>query len=79
MTVISHKTIKEADEKAKAAKNAPSKPDYRHFLKRMNLASHGKNDDEVPEVVKEMIGIITEFCAAYPDAAPTDADAGDGK
>ncbi len=72
---LSHKGIKEATDKAKTEKDAPPKPDYRHFLKRMNLASNGKNDDEVPAIVKEMIEIITEFCAAYPDEEPK----GDGR
>ena len=63
---LSHESIKAAEEKAKADKAAPPKPDYRHFLKRMTLASHGKNDDEVPAIVKEMQAILDEFAAAYP-------------
>jgi len=64
---LSHEGIKKATEKAKAEKAAPAKPSYRSFLKRMTLASHGKNDDEVPRIVKEMQAIVGEFSDAYPD------------
>ena len=63
---ISHESIKAETEKQKAEKDAPEQPTYRSFLKRMTLASHGKNDDEVPAIVEVMQSILDEFAAAYP-------------
>lgn len=67
---LSHEVLKEADDAAKAKKAAPERPNYRHFLSRLNVASFGKNDDELPRIVKEQLAIIDEFFDAYPDERP---------
>ncbi len=80
---LSHAGIKKAGEDAKAAKDAPERPNYRHYLSRLNVSSFGKNDDELPRIVKEQLTIIGEFFDAYPAERPElpaeNAEASDGK
>jgi hypothetical protein len=78
MKGLSHESIKAADDAAKAEKDAPKRPDYRHFLSRLNVSSFGKNDDELPRIVKEQLQTISEFFDAYPAEKPGNDDTSRG-